>query len=105
MSGKLFSLHRAAGERAGVRGRAKQLTYYLQHTFRVRQHVGVPEAHDSKSSGFQEERSGTVVSLLLGMLSAIEFHDQFLRDAHEVDDDMLPPELFAGQLTVTQSTP
>jgi hypothetical protein len=92
-----------------VRGRAKQLTYYLQHTFHVGQHVGVPEAHDAESSGFQEERSGVVVSLLLGMLSAIEFHDQFLRDAHEVDDvwtdNVLPSELFAYQLAVAQLTP
>ena len=60
----------------------------LQYGGRLLQHVIVPVARDPKTLGHQDNVSRSV-TLRAGMLTTIDFDDELLLEAHEVENEVL----------------
>jgi hypothetical protein len=91
--------------------RAQRGDYRLQNVIRASQRFVVPEAQDAESSALQPTRSLGIGDgeREIGVLSSIEFHDQPMLEANEIDDvdldRLLALELVAKQASCTQSAP
>jgi len=96
-----------------VRGKSFPLLYFFQnichYNFRRFQYVVVPVTQNTIAAFFQPGTSLFIVFHLVSMLTTIEFDDQFLFKADEVNnvnsDRMLSPELVRAHLTRAQMFP
>jgi len=107
----------ASGERAGVRGESStsrvpfvQLSQnFSQHSLGSLEHVIIPESDYAITSSFKGCSARLVVRLTLGMLSAVEFHNQARLFANEIDEVrpnlVLSAELVAFEPAVAQMVP
>ena len=81
----------------------------LQHPEAVLEDFVVPEAEDCVALLSQERITFLVVGMLFRMLTAVEFDEQFLRHAGEIDDvrayRLLAAEFVAVELFVAQVVP
>jgi len=98
----------ACGERVGVRG--MQLTQnFLQHSIGLFQHDIIPKPNYPKAFRFKTSCSLAIAGSLLGMLPAIQFHNQLLLEADEINDvwwnRVLSPKLKSAEVTVFQLQP
>ena len=93
--------------REGVRGRGwllglQRYEYVLQHTVGVQEDIVIPETNQSVAATFEPCRPPVIRVDLLGMLATVQFHNQFLRKAHEVHNirtyGMLPSKSITTQL-------
>ena len=90
--------------------RGQQLPqYFFQHSIRLFQRVMVPKPDHPKTHRFQTGCSLSIVHNLLGMLAAVQFHDQFLLKADEINDvrrdRMLSPKLESAEVAILQMQP
>src|SRR6185437_14382629 len=88
---------------------AQSLENGQDHAIRIRQHVIVPEPHNTTAARFQPARPPCVVILKYRMLATIDFDDELCRGAEEVDDvgsdRLLPTEAEAVELLAPQARP
>jgi len=81
----------------------------MEHAVQLTQDGVVPEAQDAKAGLLQDFGSGGIICGLVGMLPAIQLHDQFGLEAGEVGeiavDRDLSAELEAVELPVPQAEP
>ncbi len=80
-----------------------------QHGWQVIHHVAVPEADDPVPARFEIFRSGLIIFYLGGVMTAIDFNDQFAFDAAKVGDEftdsVLPTKIPAIELIPAQCPP
>ncbi len=91
---------------SGAWGRS--LPYCCQHGVRIGQDLVVPEAEDPEATPAQLEVPRSVTHIF-GVLAAIDFHNQVMLEAGEIDDGTtdrhLPAELEAVQPAIAQPIP
>jgi hypothetical protein len=90
--------------------RPQHPSYLLDDTFRIRQHLSIPESQHSEPEGLESPSSQIVVRLsFFNMLTAVEFDDQPGFNATEIDDEgidrNLPAELPSIEVSVSQNRP
>ena len=90
--------------------RGQQLPqYFFQHSIRLFQRVIVPKPDNAKPHRFKPSCSLSIAHSLLGMLAAVQFHDQFSLKADEVNDvrrdRMLSPKLESADVAILQMQP
>ena len=80
-----------------------------QDTVDIVEDVVVPESQDAKALAFQPSGAGLVPTLLVRVLSAIQFDDKAFGETDEVDDIVsdrcLPPELTVLNLPASKAPP
>ena len=81
----------------------------LQHSLCIGQHIVVPKPQHSIARFGQEIRPPLISLYLIGMVSTIEFKDQFrfrAKEVHDVTSDgLLPAELAAVHLSAAKKHP
>ncbi|SDF81716.1 hypothetical protein SAMN05216241_102446 [Limimonas halophila] len=77
------------------------------NSIRIAQHVVVPEPHDGKAAVLQIPCPSGVLFVSQRVLAAIDFHDQPMGHAYEIDhigaDRVLTAKLYAHDPAPTQS--
>jgi hypothetical protein len=80
----------------------------LQYGRRLLQHVIVPVPHDPEALGYQHGFSRSV-TLGFGMLATIDFDDELLFEAHEIENEVLkgdlPPKLEEREPSTAEQSP
>ena len=107
-SWKRFAPSPACGGGPGWGPARKPTQDYLAHALRIPQHLVVPEPQNTKTATAQK-RIAPRIARRIGVLSAVDFHDQPGLQAGEVDDvradGQLPPEPESLQLAHAQAAP
>ena len=90
-----------------VRGCGQCLFNQLQHTFKILEHIIVPETDHTESLFFEKRRSCGIS--FTRMLPSVHFHDYPCRRAQEINDiasDLdLSPKFRPREIPVTQLLP
>jgi hypothetical protein len=97
-----------AGEPGEGLSVAKRFQDRLDDTTSVGKHVVVPEANHAPTLSFEKSRA-TLVRGVSGVLAAIDFDDEVMLRAGEIDDEaadrMLAAKPVSGQPTIAQCRP
>ena len=81
----------------------------VEHVGKALDHVVVGDADDMQATTSEDLIAGSIMSLLLGMYSAVNFNDNARSIAVEIGDEavdhLLPPKAQSRQTTATKRSP